>query len=304
MTLLREIQQAAADDRTSLAHLLRKCKILASRLQDKEFAAWIDKELNGYSGEGELPDYREISTHSYCSASNGYQALNNMPVPVTAFPEELQHFVTSYRFRAGIETYERMANKGEDFRHLWPPNLTAMISQRVVQNGRLLEAWWLISNASLTGLVSAVRNRVLSYALDIEALNPAAGEASPGEPPVSKEALSQVFHTHIYGGTNNVAAGSHDFSQTTQILGEVRKGDLDTLRKHLQRLKVRDEDVEELAEVLQKGDSVEKGELAKPVKGWIGNMVYKAATGAWEIGAGAAGGLLTNAISAYLGLGG
>ncbi len=38
------------------------------------------------------------------------------------------------------------------------------------------------------------------------------------------------------------------------------------------------------------------------VSAWVGKMVSKAATGAWQIGVGTAGGLLAKALSVYYGL--
>src|SRR5258706_7481712 len=65
MSLLREIQDAATDQSTNTATLLRKCKILAVRLGNEEFKQWIDNELNGYKTIEELPEYRIIETGSY-----------------------------------------------------------------------------------------------------------------------------------------------------------------------------------------------------------------------------------------------
>ena len=49
MTLLREIHNAAVDADTSVAVVLRKCKILATRLKHEPFKTWVEKELNGYT---------------------------------------------------------------------------------------------------------------------------------------------------------------------------------------------------------------------------------------------------------------
>ncbi len=42
MTLLREIQDAATNENVSLAVVLRKCKILATRLKHEPFRKWVD----------------------------------------------------------------------------------------------------------------------------------------------------------------------------------------------------------------------------------------------------------------------
>lgn len=60
MSLLRDIQDAAIDEQSQVATLLRKCKVLATRLGSQEFSRWIDNELNGYANLDELPAYRVL----------------------------------------------------------------------------------------------------------------------------------------------------------------------------------------------------------------------------------------------------
>lgn len=57
-----EILREASDHNSSLASLLRKAKILASKLELHDFIEWIDNELNGYDClSKDLPDYRKIN---------------------------------------------------------------------------------------------------------------------------------------------------------------------------------------------------------------------------------------------------
>lgn len=59
MTLLREIQAAATEADVPLPTVLRKCKVLASRLRHEPLKEWTDRELNGYPSLNALPDYRQ-----------------------------------------------------------------------------------------------------------------------------------------------------------------------------------------------------------------------------------------------------
>ena len=58
MSLLREIQDGATEDSVSLGSLLRKTKLLATRIGVKEIGAWAEHELSGYGNTEELPPYR------------------------------------------------------------------------------------------------------------------------------------------------------------------------------------------------------------------------------------------------------
>jgi Zn-dependent oligopeptidase len=60
-----------------------------------------------------------------------------------------------------------------------------------------------------------IRNRILNFVLEIEAQDPAAGEAALNSSPVPPEKVNQIFNTYISGNVQNVATGSHSFEQNT-----------------------------------------------------------------------------------------
>ena len=66
MSLLREIQNLAScsSKDIDLSSLLRKCKILSARLNHHEFKVWVEKELNGYESDEELPSSRIMKVMS------------------------------------------------------------------------------------------------------------------------------------------------------------------------------------------------------------------------------------------------
>ena len=48
MSLIRSIQADAIEVSTSVSSLLRKCKLLASRVGHTQLEQWVDLELRGY----------------------------------------------------------------------------------------------------------------------------------------------------------------------------------------------------------------------------------------------------------------
>jgi hypothetical protein len=62
--------------------------------------------------------------------------------------------------------------------------------------------------------VDTVRNRILDFALKIEAENPDAGEASPDTEPVPREKVQTIFQNTFYAPVGKLAQDSQDFSQT------------------------------------------------------------------------------------------
>jgi hypothetical protein len=80
-----------------------------------------------------------------------------------------------------------------------------------------------VSAQHFRGVVDAVKTRILGLALDLEKLNPEAGE--PGSLATGAAAVTTVVYNHIYGDGNNIAVAGHD--DVTHI-ERVRERDLDS----------------------------------------------------------------------------
>ena len=64
----------------------------------------------------------------------------------------------------------------------------------------------------------------------------------------------------------------------------VVKGDFESLRKKLSELKVEQADIDELQKAIESEPVIkERAKFGQKVGAWIGKMVQKAATGAWDI---------------------
>src|SRR4029434_9490724 len=84
---------------------------------------------------------------------------------------------------------------------------------------------------------------------------------------------------------------------------QVIAGDADGLRRFLAEQGVEAADVAELERALAEDQKPKAGQpLGKRVSGWIGQMVSKAASGAWKITTSSAADILTAAVRAYYNL--
>ena len=57
---VKQLQGEVNDNNFPVSSILRKAKIIASKLEQKDFLNWIDKELSGYSSEEKVPEYRIV----------------------------------------------------------------------------------------------------------------------------------------------------------------------------------------------------------------------------------------------------
>jgi hypothetical protein len=219
MSLLREIQKDAVDSNVKLATLLRKCKVLAARLGNLEFKQWVESELNGYNGNSseELPNYRIIKVNSKGHFSGPFgSGLRNADMPLLCVPEEAREVLGHSYFRDPVAALEALVDQSDSgiAQEPWNPNLVQMFAQRFYENMFCLQAWKVISIAQIIGVLDTIRNKILSFALEIEGESPNAGEAPVNSNPVPQEKVHQIFNTYITGDVQNLATGSEDFQQT------------------------------------------------------------------------------------------
>ncbi|EGG92841.1 Abort lactococcal phage infection AbiTii [gamma proteobacterium IMCC1989] len=215
MSLLREIQDSAVDSNTGIPVLLRKCKLLAARLGNKEFKKWIENELNGYD-DNNLPDYRilKVMSKGHFSGAFGRQ-LRNADIPLNCIDSEFREaFQYSYLRQSAAEIESLIENaSGGLLQEPWPSEFIAHYSEKIYEDMACLQAWKVISLPALVSSLDAVRNSILNFVLEIEGESPDAGEAPINSNPVPQEKVNQIFNTYISGTVQNVATGSSNVSQ-------------------------------------------------------------------------------------------
>ncbi|MFC1957047.1 hypothetical protein ACFLVY_01990 [Chloroflexota bacterium] len=306
MSLLSEIQANVTAANADIATVLRKCKVLSVRLGNKDFQSWVDYELSGYPSKNEIPDYRIIRhIPSYGNfVGIGWSQLNRQPIPISAIPEEYQEAVANLYLTEPISYYSSLVAQcsSEPTIHLgWNPDLIAYLRDKILSRFQLSSAWQSISTSSLVALLDNVTNRVLNFVLEIESVDPNAGEPSQGEKPIPEERVQQVFNTVIWGGSAQIAAGNQTIKYDTSI--KIIQNDFDSLRRFLSSLKVGEDSIRELHESIQEDKKYEKGKgFGNRVQDWLGKMIGKAADGSWKIATSVAATLLTKALMQYYGI--
>lgn len=304
MTLLREIQDSAVGGTESISALLRRCKILAVRLGSTEFGEWVERELNGYETAEELPKYRgALTVRSLGNFAGAFgSGLQNAPIPRSTIPKEYRDWVDVAHLMGPIRSYEDLVRSGESssFQIPWPADLVAIVGQRIYERMNCLGAWQEIPRGVIVGLLDTVRNRVLSFALDIEQLSPEAGEAMPGAPTLALERVQQIFQTNIYGNVGNVATGGTATQQRIDTM--VTQGDFSSLAANLRNLGIADADIDDLKRAIEDDSSTGKPTLGRRIGEWCGKMFGKAGEGALKVTVDVAATVLPKLISGYLGL--
>lgn len=269
--LLRTIQDGAVSTAVPVGDLLRRCQVLAARLAVPELGAWVRHELNGYPNDVTLPDYRVLHGLAMGHFTGPFgSGIRNAILPANNLPKGLRHWTSTALFRQPIAALEEIARnpKQDHIRCAWPGDLVALVQQDFYEQLVLAQAWLSISRPDIVGAVETVRNRILTFALEVEHL------VKPDDPDDVRQTggtLSHVFHTIVYGNVGNIAQASTNVTQNSGVAA----GDLESLLREVSGLGVLPEDADELRTAVSEDGPAKNGKFGTRVAGWVGGIDRK-----------------------------
>ena len=304
-SLLKEIRDATVDANVPIANVLRKCAVLGDQLNNGELRDWALQELQGYKSEDEVPEYRKIGAllrgNLVGPQQSGYK---NMPIPAMCLPEQLRDRADISVLAEGVAGLERLLEgEGDTLTFTWPGDWIARAQHKgqIMQGYVLYAAWQDISKSSVTGVLDAIRNRVLEFCLRLGKERPELMATDDDSPPTAADttAARQVFNNVIIGSQiGNIASASPGATQSAQI--GIIPGDMPGLMKALTGAGVPPDEAEALKAAIEQ----ESGQTGKQkCDSWLERADQAVASGAWSLVSGATIATIRGAILSYLGLG-
>jgi len=282
MSLLREIQREAISPTNKVSDLLRKCKILAYRLGNEDFKNWVDSELNGYESLEDLPSYRvynNVASKGHFSGAFG-SGMKNADIPSNCFPRKIRKNLTTVSLIAPIaeiESLVRGTKKSDMLQQPWDANFVAMFRGRIYENMVCVQAWKVIPSTKLEGIIDIVKTKILNFVLEIEVINPDAGEARLNSDPIPQEIVSQIFNIEINGNVGNLASRNTHSIINQKISHEKIPQEFFELLTKLKESNIENEMASEVAKKLELlGASVgtsQYKELYNELMGFVSNHV-------------------------------
>ena len=297
MSLLDEIRNDLVDSSASLPNTLRKAKILARELGSPELEEWVDWELVGYPDIDKLPSYRSRYATNVGIFSGPFGSMVKMPsIPTVDLPTQLKDFAENLRFKQGVGELEGLLSlESDSFQNQWPQEYVMLASNTIKMTGgmKLVAVHTPFTVSIVAGILDNVKTKLLDFVMDLQAND--VSPAGLGKYPMQPELVRNIFQTNIYGSHTVIASGEN----VNQIVNPVEKGNIDSLLEHLRGENVSEDDLQALTEALIHDKDVPNEDIGPTTRAWVGNMVAKAATGAWKIGLDKAETVLMNALNNY-----
>ena len=290
-SIVIELQEMSSDENVPITKLIRKALIVASKLNLSDFMKWIEKEINGYDEVSEIPEYRNVTGEvKAINPNNGIWIPLLWPnAPEGVYDRKIKQKISeieyNYKSADGILVVpfpqEQIQFFIKNFNVPSPPYL-------------------IINKAALAGILESVKDIILKWSLKLEK------EGIFGKDMIFSEYEKirarnnqEIKIENFYGILGSTFTGA--VSQEINI--DVQNNDLESLLKHLKLKGINSEDLEGLKQSIKIDPKPkQKDKLGENVSKWIGKMIEKASSGAWNVGLSIAANILTSAIYSYYGL--
>lgn len=232
--IVEQLQHDALDRDVPVSDLLRKAKVVAVKLSLDEAVEWIELELAGYRDRDRIPDYRELRGQP--KAFNPVRGW--VPIMFTG-DDELQGVISECKLHDSISELEYLA-KGEGPLNIpFGSSHTAVLAKAFEIEPTPMALYF--GRDRVVGVLDAVRNRVLDWAMELEKAG-ILGDGlsfSPKEKAAANNPNVTYNIAHIANVSGAIGPVSGAASVTSIQLNESQVGELSKLVKQIGELKDR-----------------------------------------------------------------
>lgn len=202
--LLDQIERDVLDESASVAAALRKCVVLGGRSGSVPLSDWATRELEGYHGSNELPDYRRLAAPIQLDGITGNMFVTGQAVAPSALPDFVRDVVKEQvELRDGIGQIEQLASMAEI--KLGLPgggDLVRVMNAEIGEFQRIDRIYWALSPAAVRGVLDQVRTALTKLVAELHATTPR-GQEVP-----SAEEASQALNFVVTGKRAKVSVSA------------------------------------------------------------------------------------------------
>lgn len=163
-----QIIKDLARDKITIESALRRLLVISYELDNSELQQWIENELNGYTNNSIIPDYRKNVT--YMIMYSGYNAstlIRQQPLSESYFDKELQDIIKARVIKDGVNILENsIKSKSEIVFNLI--DFAGVVSYNSGGLIRCIRLEQIISKTTFLQILSNVKTKLIQLLLDLE----------------------------------------------------------------------------------------------------------------------------------------
>ena len=158
-----ELQQDALNSNIPVTDLLRKAYVVARKLKLSDFEKWIKLELDGYSDNENIPEYR--NANGSVKAWNPYHGWQPIYFEDHKMEEVFSNRTNGQRIAEIDSILENISENGNNLQMPFSSEQENIICDAI---GERLQITMMVPSTMLIRIVDAVRNIILNWALKLE----------------------------------------------------------------------------------------------------------------------------------------
>lgn len=163
-----QIIKDIAQDNITVENALQRLLVISYTLNNPKLQQWIENELNGYTSDSIVPDYRKKVT--YMIRYTGFNANNlvkRQPLSESYFSNELQEVLKTRVIKEGINIIEDTI-KSENEVAFNLIDCAGIISNNSGGMIRCIRLEQVISKTTFLRILSSVKTKLIQLLLDLE----------------------------------------------------------------------------------------------------------------------------------------
>jgi hypothetical protein len=177
-TLLAQIEQETLDDGASVAGALRKCVVLGGKSGSEPLRDWATRELKGYYGDDDLPEYRVVPAQIQIDGATMSGLVTGQPIARSTLPDFVQQQVHEHvELRDGAGAIEALVQRAETAGEAVKLSLPmggdiARIMSAELQGQQILSIYWAVAPAAVRGVLDQIRTALTLLVAELRANTP------------------------------------------------------------------------------------------------------------------------------------
>ena len=154
-------------DEINVVQAMDILNLLLQDIKDKKIKKWLENEINGYSKENELPEYRILEANIKGNYIGGRIKCTNQDIPIK--PEYVKEY-TKVKVTSPISEIMQLsiAEKESKEHCLGIPLHQVLVQQISLVNGEVISARRELSIYAHTNLLSLIKSKVLKIFVELE----------------------------------------------------------------------------------------------------------------------------------------
>ncbi|AFL68547.1 hypothetical protein [Sulfurospirillum barnesii] len=276
MKLIDEIIEILSAENSNLENALIKTKVLLHKMGEKSLLTWVNNEINGYSHDDIVPEYRIILTSIYGTATNGYTTRwNNYRLPTNHLNKKMQEQLSTQEMRESISALDLLSKSESTLQAPLPTEWCSLFSKGLAQGIYVESSYKQISQSQILQILTQIRSRLLDFLLELADKFDNFSENGDIKAESKKIKTQELFNNTVFGNNTTIIIGDKNSNISPQIIS----GNIDELCKVLVNLGITNDEIDELKVSIDKDqDSTTSSiiEYGQNVKNWLKKISAKA----------------------------